>query len=135
MKRKTMKKMGIALAAAMILGGTVAPTMAAVTFNLSPVTALESVQSYVEAGRIADAMAIIKRLKAMGVTRIVVDGAIITLAELEQLISDGSPAAVAVLVAYVQAAHSGQAGFDINQQVAAFTSSSSRDTFPVSSAG
>jgi len=131
-RRKLSASIASIMAAAMIVSAGV--THAQSVFDVSPTALLQQVQASVQAGDFQNALALIARLRAMGVTSITVDGSVIELAVLEDLIVQGSPEAVQIIVAAVAAAEAGVAAFNFDSAVVVSTRPI-QDNFPTSSAG
>ena len=134
MNRTTLTKLAIAMAAAGFLAGSATP---ALSYEVSPEAVMEMAGSFVESGEAENAIALLGRLQALGVTRIGFDGQAVEVADLVELMRSNTPGARTEffrIVALVSAATnvSFWAGTRI---IASVDSEDLLDFFPTSSAG
>lgn len=134
MKRKSFKKLGIAVAAFAFLALSADTAM---SYDVRPVSFLKTIQTYVTDGDTLSALAMLQKLRDIGVVAIRLDGRIITLDELESMISSaGSQGAVDELVALInEAVASAEQVFMFPDQVVLSVASEDIQVFPTSSTG
>jgi hypothetical protein len=132
MKKTDLRKLGVAIATAAMLTASNLPAM---SYDVDPAMLLQSVQAEISAGRLANAQALLLRLQALGVTQILIAGQAMPIAQLANLIQQGTPDALNIITQIVVAAQAGQANFVVGTQVVAAIDSDQLDAFPVGSAG
>lgn len=127
MKRRSSSKLKIAVAMAMLMGGAMQSTLALETNAMGFVTELNG---YLENGDIDQAMVLLKKLQAMGILRIEVNGRMYAVADLMMILKSGTTAAILPAQVLRSASFVAQ-----NQDSLVSSSGKSVDHFPTSSAG
>jgi hypothetical protein len=133
MKSNDLKRLSIAIAAAAMMSSVTAQQA---SFDVDPVAFLQDVRAEVAAGDAADALAMIDRLRALGVQSIAAGDTVVSLAELTSLIATGSAEALLVLNQAIAVADVETAAFGVSATtVTADASNDDEDSFPIGSAG
>jgi hypothetical protein len=134
MKRKSFKKLGIAVAALAFLTLSADTAM---SYDVRPESFLKTIQTYIADGDMDRAIALLQKLRAMGVIAIRIDGELITLEELEAMVGlADSQAGIDALVALIDdAVTSSEQVFVFPDQVVLTVASEDIEVFPTSSTG
>jgi hypothetical protein len=105
MARSKISRLAMAIAAAALISAGGAMPANAYAMNAADV--VQAINEMVQGSDLEGALALIARLRALGITAIEIDGVIITVAELEAAVANpGDPASQAILLAAVAAAAS-----------------------------
>lgn len=133
-KKNNFRKIAMAIAAAGLLSGAVTPVL---SYDLTAAAVMQQTASYVENGQAQNAVALLERLQALGVTHIEFDRQAVLVADLVVLLelnTQTSRAEFFRLVALIAEADS--IAFFANQRVVASVDSELLfDAFPTGSAG
>jgi Uncharacterized protein conserved in archaea len=138
MKRnKALKNLTLSLAVAAAAGmmlGNVAPAFSLATYDMTAKDFMQQMGQVLEAGDTAQVLEMIRRLRQMGVTSISVNGQMYPLAEIEQLVAEGSQAAITAVVQLAATAQTTRVRFEVDQQEVVAVATQ-LDVFPTSSMG
>jgi hypothetical protein len=132
MKRDNLNKLKLALGAAAIVGASVQP---ALSYDINANTFLGLVQDRIEAGELGAAQQLIRRMRAMGVDKLMAGGVEVSLTELLTIITDPTPASRRAVADLLLAARSNQIDFVVGNRRVAAVQTTQQDSFPVGSAG
>ncbi len=134
MKRKSLERLGMAIAAAAMLSGSAERAM---SLEISASNFVGNLNGYVNAGEIASAKDALRQLQALSVEQIQVGGRSYLIGDLIDMLDDPAVAQTELggLVALIQV--SGNAYFVAGNRVISSVewANSSRDLFPTGSAG
>ena len=133
-KKNNFRKIAMAITAAGFLSGAVTPVL---SYEMSAAAVMQQTASYVEDGQAENAIALLERLQALGITRIEFDGQSILVGDLVALLRLDTPAARVELLRLVAlVAEAEIISFFADQQVVASVDSELLfDAFPTGSAG
>ncbi|WP_127751850.1 hypothetical protein [Devosia sp. 1566] len=133
MKRSDLRKLTIAIASATMMASVAAP---AIAYDVEPGLYLQAVQNFVEAGDDQDALRLLVRLQAIGVTDIAFNGQIVSVEDLAALIVEGSFRSREVFREIVRSVLlGGGASFVAGTTVVAAVDSDQFNGFPIGSTG
>jgi hypothetical protein len=133
-KKNNFRKIAMAIAAAGFLGCAPTPVL---SYELSAAAVMQQTATYVEDGQAENAITLLERLQALGVTRIEFDGQSLLVADLVALLRLDTPAARAELLRLLALVADAEIiSFFANQRVVASVDSELLfDAFPTGSAG
>jgi hypothetical protein len=133
MKRSDLRRLTIAIASATMMASVAAPALA---YDVEPGLYLQAVQNYVEAGDDEDALRLLVRLQAIGVTDIAFGDLIVSVEDLAALIDEGSPRSIAAFREIVSSVLiGGEASWVAGTSEVAAVNSDQFDGFPIGSTG
>jgi len=133
MKRSDLRRLTIAIASATMMASVAAPALA---YDVEPGLYLQAVQNFVEAGDDQDALRLLVRLQAIGVTDIAFGDLIVSVEDLAALIVEGSPRSIAAFRDIVSSVLiGGGASWIAGNTVVAAVNSDQFNGFPIGSTG